>query len=105
MLIVDEVHHLLARNYREQRASLNLLKFLANDLRFSIVVVGTSDAPRALASDPQIFSRSTPYEIPQCQVSDDLRRLLGSFERLMPLRKLSNLMQRTVVQFVLAASA
>nr|WP_253192193.1 TniB family NTP-binding protein [Burkholderia cenocepacia] len=30
MLVVDEVHHLLAGSYREQRASLNLLKFLAN---------------------------------------------------------------------------
>ena len=104
MLIVDEVHHLLAGNYREQRASLNLLKFLANDLRFSIVVVGTSDAPRALSSDPQMISRFTPFEIPRWRESDDLRRLLGSFERLMPLRKPSDLMQRTVVQFVLAAS-
>ena len=28
MLVVDEVHHLLAGNYREQRAALNLLKYL-----------------------------------------------------------------------------
>jgi hypothetical protein len=53
MLIVDEVHHLLAGGYREQRASLNLLKYLANDLKISIVVVGTTDAPLALATDPQ----------------------------------------------------
>ena len=104
MLIVDEVHHLLAGNYREQRASLNLLKFLANDLRFSLVVVGTSDAPRALASDPQMISRFTPFEIPRWRESDDLRRLLGAFERLLPLQKPSDLMQRAVVQFVLAAS-
>jgi hypothetical protein len=31
-LLVDEGHHLLAGSYREQRASLNLLKYLANDL-------------------------------------------------------------------------
>ena len=32
MLVVDEVHHLLAGSHREQRASMNLLKCLANDL-------------------------------------------------------------------------
>jgi len=104
MLIVDEVHHLLAGNYREQRASLNLLKFLANDLKFSIVVVGTADAPLALASDPQMISRFTPFEIPRWRESDDLRRLLGAFERVLPLRKPSDLMQRPIVQFILVAS-
>jgi hypothetical protein len=94
MLIVDEVHHLLAGNYREQRASLNLLKFLANDLQFSIVVVGTSDALLALAADAQMISRFTPFEIPRWRESDDLRRLLGAFERVLPLRKPSDLMQR-----------
>ena len=104
MLVVDEVHHLLAGNYREQRASLNLLKFLANDLKFSIVLVGTADAPLALASDPQMTSRFTPFEIPRWRESDDLRRLLGAFERVLPLRRPSDLMQRPIVQFVLAAS-
>jgi Bacterial TniB protein len=50
MLVVDEVHHLLGGTYREQRASLNLLKFLANDLQISMVQVGTRDAS-AGASD------------------------------------------------------
>lgn len=104
MLVVDEVHHLLAGNYREQRASLNLLKFLANDLRFSIVLVGTADAPLALTTDPQMISRFTPFEIPRWRESDDLRRLLGAFERVLPLRKPSDLMQRAIAQFVLAAS-
>lgn len=104
MLVVDEVHHLLAGNYREQRASLNLLKFLANDLKFSIVLVGTADARLALASDAQMTSRFTPFEIARWRESDDLRRLLGAFERVLPLRKPSDLMQRPIVQFVLAAS-
>ena len=54
ILIVDEVHHLLAGTYREQRASLNLLKFLANDLQLSIVLVGTADAMLALQGDTQM---------------------------------------------------
>lgn len=33
LMIVDEVHHLLAGSVREQRQSLNQLKFLSNELR------------------------------------------------------------------------
>ena len=54
MLIVDEVHHLLAGSHREQRASLNLLKYLANELKMSIVAVGTSDAP-GLCRDKRVL--------------------------------------------------
>jgi hypothetical protein len=105
MLIVDEVHHLLAGGYREQRAALNLLKYLANDLRLSVVVVGTADAPLALESDAQMQSRFTPCEIPRWRENDEFRGLLAAFERVLPLRKPSDLSQRTIVQFMLTASA
>jgi type II secretory pathway predicted ATPase ExeA len=104
MLIVDEVHHLLAGGYREQRAALNLLKYLANDLKLSIVVVGTADAPLALESDAQMRSRFTPFEIPRWRETEEFRRLLVAFERVLPLRKPSDLSQRSIVQFLLAAS-
>jgi Cdc6-like AAA superfamily ATPase len=104
MLIVDEVHHLLAGTYREQRAALNLLKFLANDLRASIVLVGTDDAVIALQSDTQMVSRFTPFEIPRWRESEAFRRLLSAFERILPLRRPSALAQRAIVQYVLAAS-
>ena len=104
MLIVDEVHHLLAGSYREQRASLNLLKYLANDLRISIVLVGTSDAMLALETDPQMRSRFSPFEVARWRESEDFRRLLGAFERVLPLRRASDLAQRSIVQFMLAAS-
>ena len=41
-MIVDEVHHLLAGSVREQRQSLNQLKFLSNELRMPVVALGTS---------------------------------------------------------------
>lgn len=104
MRVVDEVHHLLAGTYREQRAALNLLKFLANDLRASIVLVGTDDAVIALQSDTQMVSRFTPFEIPRWRESEAFRRLLSAFERLLPLRRPSDLAQREIAQYVLAAS-
>jgi hypothetical protein len=104
MLIVDEVHHLLAGSHIEQRASLNLLKYPANDLRISVVAVGTSDAPLALRTDPQMSSRFTPFEMPRWTESDDFRRLLRAFEQVLPLRRASDLVQRPVVQFLISAS-
>ena len=102
MLIVDEVYHLLSGSYREQRASLNLLKYLANDLRMSIVLVGTADALIALQSDSQMISRFTPLELPRWGENDEFRRFIGAFERLIPLRKPSGL--GDIVQFVLGVS-
>lgn len=104
MLIVDEVHHLLAGSHREQCGSLNLRSILANDLRISVVAVGTSDAPVAFQSDAQMSSRFTPFEIPRWTESDDFRRLLRAFEQVLPLRRPSDLVQRTIVQFLISAS-
>lgn len=104
MLVVDEVHHLLAGNYREQRAAMNLLKYLANDLQMSVVLVGTADAVVALQTDPQMSSRFTPMELPRWGESEEFRRFLHAFERLLPLKHPSSLAQRDLVQLVLAAT-
>ncbi len=104
ILIVDEVHHLLAGSYREQRASLNLLKYLANDLYLCIVLVGTADAPLALQGDSQMSSRFSPFELYRWQPNDEFRRFLAAFEQVIPLRKSSDLAQRAIVEFVLAYS-
>jgi AAA+ superfamily predicted ATPase len=104
MLVVDEVHHLLAGSYREQRAALNLLKFLANDLKISIVLVGTDDAMLAIGTDAQTRSRFTPFEIPRWKESDEFRRLLSAFEKVLPLRRASNLAGCSMVRVILAGS-
>jgi hypothetical protein len=44
MLIVEEFQQLIAGSAREQRISLNLIKSIANDLRISVVGVGTDEA-------------------------------------------------------------
>ena len=104
MLVVDEVHHLLAGSAREQRASLNLLKYLANEVKMSVVAVGTSEAPVAFQTDAQIHNRFRPFELPRWTETEDFRRLLAAFELVLPLRKASNLQQRPMVQFILTAS-
>lgn len=104
MLIVDEIHHLLAGSHLELRSALNLLKYLANELKFSVIAVGTNDAPMAFGADPQMSSRFTPFEIRPWTESDEFRRLLHAFEQVIPLRKSSDLQQRSTVQFLIAVS-
>jgi replication-associated recombination protein RarA len=61
VLVIDEVHQLLAGSAREQRLSLNLIKSISNDLRISIVAVGTGDARHAIETDSQIRRRFDPF--------------------------------------------
>jgi len=49
-------------------------------------------------------SRFTQFEIPRWRENDDFRRLLTAFERTLPLRNASDLGQRPIVQFMLAAT-
>ncbi|WP_254699711.1 TniB family NTP-binding protein [Trinickia violacea] len=86
------------------RASLNLLKFLANDLQGGMVLVGTRDAVIALQTDARMVSRFTPFEVPRWRESEAFRRLLAASERILPLRLPSDLAQREIAQHVLAVS-
>lgn len=56
VLVVDEVHNILAGSMNRQRTFLNVLKYLSNELQISIVGFGTKDAFRALQTDRPPFS-------------------------------------------------
>jgi hypothetical protein len=57
MLIIDEIHSLLAGTFREQRVILNAIRFLANDLRIPLVCLGTEEANQALMTDQHLADR------------------------------------------------
>jgi len=54
MLMIDEIHHILAGNMQKQRAFLNVLKYIGNELQVPIVALGTGDALFALQTDAQL---------------------------------------------------
>ncbi|WP_411683301.1 TniB family NTP-binding protein [Aeromonas caviae] len=91
VLVIDEIHHILAGNLNRQRAFLNVLKYLGNELQISIVGVGTRDAFRAIQTDPQLANRFEPVVLPRWEPDNDFLRLLVSFERMLPLRNPSRL--------------
>jgi hypothetical protein len=93
MLIIDEIHHLIAGSDSRKRVFLNVIKYLSNELMIPIVAVGTADAFNATRVDPQIANRFLPIELPKWGNNTDFRRLLRSFEALLPLQRASDLSQ------------
>ena len=104
LMIVDEVHHLLAGSVHEQRQSLNQLKFLSNELRMPVVALGTSEALYAMQADPQIASRFEPFALPRWHESAALREFVVSFGRLLPLRKPSPFGDKAIIQKLMVHS-
>ncbi len=96
MLVIDEIHHILAGNLNRQRAFLNVIKYLGNELQVPIVGVGTKDAFRAIQTDPQLANRFEPALLPRWNFDADFLRLLVSFERMLPLAEPSNLHDTTL---------
>lgn len=91
VLMIDEVNALLAGSVTKQRFFLNMIKYMSNDLQISIVPAGTADAQQAFRSDAQILSRFPSRILPRWQQGDDFRKLLFSFEYLLPLRSPSDI--------------
>lgn len=89
MLVVDEIHHILAGNLHRQRAFLNVIKYLGNELQVPIVGVGTREAFQALQTDAQLSNRFEPVLLPRWEFGTDFLRLLASFERMLPLKDAS----------------
>ncbi|NMM50315.1 TniB family NTP-binding protein [Marinigracilibium pacificum] len=104
LLIIDEIHHILAGTIGKQRTFLNVIKYLSNELRISIVGAGTKDAFNAIQTDPQLANRFIPKVLPKWTNDEDFLRLLLSFETALPLKKPSNLIEGSLSQKILYMS-
>jgi hypothetical protein len=102
LLIVDEIHSMLAGTFRQQRRFLNSLRFLANDLHLSIVCVGTHEAYQALTTDQQLADRFGEFELPQWRNDASYAQLLKTFAAMFPLRAASDLCEPKIRQRILA---
>jgi len=87
VLVLDELHNMLAGNAAERRKFLNLLRYLGNTLRVPLVGVGTHDAYLAIRSDDQLENRFAPLVLPRWTADEQARSLLASFAASFPLRR------------------
>ena len=91
MLIIDEIHAMLAGSFRQQRVFLNAIRFLANDLRIPLVCAGTDLARQALLTDPQLAERFEAFHLQRWKSDARLAQLLASLASILPLRRPSTL--------------
>jgi type II secretory pathway predicted ATPase ExeA len=104
VLVIDEIHHILAGNMAAQRSFLNVIKYLANELQIVIVAIGTRDALAALSTDPQLSNRFEPVVLPKWSMNEEYQRLLASMEYLTPLKKASHLANEDLARKILGLS-
>lgn len=104
VLIIDEIHHLLAGTLSKQRTFLNVIKYLSNELKISIVCSGTREAFNAIQTDPQLANRFEPKILSKWQFDEEYLRLLASFERILPLKEPSYLIEKSIANTILIKS-
>ena len=104
ILIIDELHNILAGNGHKQREFLNLLRFIGNQLQLSIVGVGIKDAYLAIRTDDQLENRFEPFILPLWRDDNEFTRLLLSFKKVLPLRKSSELVNPDIRAIILERS-
>ena len=104
ILIIDELHNLLAGNNNVQREFLNVLRFIGNEMQVSIVGVGIKDAYLAIRSDDQLENRFEPFILPLWKNDNEFSKLLKSMAMVLPLQKPSPLLDAEVRSIILSRS-
>jgi len=104
ILFVDEINTAIAGPELKQRRFLNVLKYFGNQLGLTICGVGTKEALSALRADPQLDNRFERAELKRWAFGDDFRRLVASFERILPLRQTSMLQEPSLAMKLFSMS-
>lgn len=102
MLIIDEFNSIVSGSTARQRQFLTVLKHLSNELRIPIVGAGTEDAAVALQTDPQLSNRFPTMTLPRWGMDTEYRRLLASYEQILPLPSPSNLSDKILAHEIWA---
>jgi len=87
ILIIDELHNLLAGSGATRREFLNLIRYLGNTLRIPIVGAGTQEAYLAIRTDAQLENRFEPLILPLWETGTETATLLMSFAVSLPLER------------------
>jgi hypothetical protein len=91
ILALDEVNFTEVGTASKQKRFLNALRYLANELRISIVCLGTEEMMRVIRSVSSVENRFPPMVLPRWRPDNEFRKLLASFETIIPLKYPSNL--------------
>ena len=104
LLIIDEIHHVLAGTPTKQRVFLNVLKYLSNELKISIVCAGIQEAFNVIQSDTQLANRFETMVLEQWKYNETFNQLLINYESLLPLKNPSFLIENSMASKIIAMS-
>lgn len=96
VLVLDEVHNILAGTFREQRIVLNTLRYLSNELKISLVCFGVKEAREAISGDVQLARRFEEFPLPRWSAEEGFEQLVLAIIRNLPLRQPTVLPARAV---------
>jgi hypothetical protein len=101
MIIIDELHNILAGRINIQREFLNLIRFIGNELQVPIVCLGIREAYLAIRTDDQLENRFEPHILPLWEDDREFSMLLASISSIFPLKNPSFLLEKDTRQYIL----
>ena len=102
VLMLDEVHNILAGTAREQRIVLNMLRYLSNELQISLVCLGIAEAREAIGGDVQLARRFEELILPRWQGDEEFQELIVAVLRHLSLKDASQISARALRQVLQA---
>lgn len=104
VLVIDELHNILAGSSKKQQLMLNAIKYISNTLHMSIVGGGIESLTNAVSVDSQLQNRLKPQRLPLWREGEEFESLLESYEFILPLKEPSNLTSTRLANKILAMS-
>lgn len=104
VLMIDEIHSILAGPVHRRDAVLNTFKYLSNESGVSIVAAGTKVARDELLAVSELKSRFQIRYLTRWKVDRDFRYLLQRLESMLPLREESDLSNYQMAQAIFGLS-
>jgi len=95
LLIVDEIHDVLAGSPSKQVEFLNTLKDLSNSLKAPVIVSGTSAVENVVGTSFEVNSRYPIYRLPLWAPDKELAEFLVRLEATLPLKNASEIWKMT----------
>jgi hypothetical protein len=101
-LLIDEIQDVLFTTQNQQRRALDAVKLIMNELGVPVVAFGTAKAADAMRADPHLAARFDHIGLPQWGNNNETRALLAALEKMLPLRKPSNLAGSPLTKFIIS---
>lgn len=96
VLMMDELHNVLSGRF-DKRLHFNVvIKNLTNETGVPIVAAGTASVDQAFHKEDQLHKRFRRIELKRMQRGDEWRKILRAYEKLIPLRRPSELTETSL---------